>query len=343
MGVNKNHFFQYLTFSPGAIGLSDLTFQIDNQKLSFVYKNQRAFSDIVSSYDTTGYSWNIAVSEGDKAYIADGDGGLYVLEIGEISLYYPNLYTHSNITPIVDVALDIEHNRLYAAKNSQEIVVFNANTLEQIGVIQLPESHEIVQLALSDDKKALFALDGLHSVYIIDVSSANYPVIKRLNGEFSYIDIYNNKLYIVDSSKGVCIYSLKEDACKPCFKKELTISGLNSAVPSADGSMLYASAYGSTKLYLLHTDPGKMHLNKSIENHHEICKVVVDNKRHKLYTLNEVASIDVYDITQKDEPRYIKTIYLPYPALDMQISSSGKLGYLANGGDGFKIIRLLNY
>ena len=341
MGVNENHFFRYLQIPPGQVGLSDLTYVIDDQKVFIVYKNLQSFPHIVAYYDTPGFSWNVAVSEGYMAYVADGAGGVIALQIEGISLYYPQLFAQANISPAFDVAIDSTKSRLYATKDGSEVVVMYENSLQQVASIALPHAHDIVQLALSSDKKALYVLDGLHKLYVIDISTPGYPITKEIAGEISSINVQGDKLYVTNSAKGISIYSL-QDPCKPHLHTKIKITGLNSIAPLADQNTLYASAYGSTKLYVINANPKIKRLSKAVENYHEIYKIVVDEQRNRLYTLNTVASIDVYDITQKYDPKYLKTIYMPYPVMDMQVSSDGKLGFIANGGDGFKIINLTN-
>ena len=337
MGADENHFFQYLQTPPGEIGLSDLTYQIDNQKVYIVYKNFQAFSHIVGSYDTPGFSWSVAVSEGYRAYIADGDGGVLALDIEGVNLYHPQLYARNGaIKKAMDLVLDGGHSRLYAT-NGSTVAILNTNSLYLVRDIALPQAQEIVALTLSPNKKSLYALDGLHQLYVVDVSDPNFPVTQKIAGQISAIFVHNNRLYVVDSAQGVLIYDL-QDPCLPKFIKRVAVMGLNSLVSSEDNSVLYASAYSSTKIYVI--DAVKNALLKTVENSHEMCKVVIDYAHHRLYAVNEVASIDVYDITQKDDPCYLKTIYLPYPAEDLKISNDGKLGFVANGGDGFKIIRL---
>ncbi len=339
MGADKNNLFKYLQTPVGEVGLSDLTYQIDNLKISYIYKNMQSFPHIISSYDTPGFSWNVDVSEGYMAYVADGVGGVIALQIDGISLYDPQLFAQANIAPVLDVA--IGGNRLFAAKNGKSIAVFDANSMHQMASISLQNVHDIVQLALSSDKRALYAVEGLHTLYIINLNNYPYTVSQEITGEISDIVVNGDRLYVVDSAKGIGIYSL-ENPLKPRLQTTIGTINLNSVAVSSDNGTIYASAYGSTKLLVMSANPKIMRPMKAIENRHEIEKIVIDDSRKRLYTLNTVASIDVYDISQKYVPKYLKTIYMPYPAMDMQVSSDGKLGFIASGGDGFKIINLSN-
>ncbi len=337
MGADENHFFKYLSTSTGKSSLSTLTYQLDNQKVFIVYKDFQEFPHIVGAYDTPGYSWAVAVSDWYRAYVADGSGGVVSLDIDSINLYHPQLYArNSAISHALDLLLDSGNSRLYVA-NGSSVFLLHPNSLDIVKNIALPQAQEIVSLAISTNKKSLYALDGLRQLYVVDVSDPDFPVTITIPGKISAIFVRGNRLYVADSDEGVFIYTL-QDPCFPQFMSKIPITGLNSITTSDDGNILYASAYSSTKLYII--DANKKGLIKTVENWHEMCKVVVDYTHHKLYTVNEVSSIDVYDISQQDNPTYIKTIYLPYPAEDLKISSDGRLGFIANGGDGFKIIRL---
>ena len=337
MGVNKYHFFKYLQTPAGKIGLSDLTYVINNQKLAFKYRNFNAFPHIVASYDTPGFSWNIAVSKELRAYLADGQGGLFYFFIEESK---PQLVAQTDTSAALDVVIDDDSNRLYLAKGDNGIAVLHTESLMRSAIVPLAEAKNITNLALSSDKKALYALDYLNRLYVVDVSDANFLITKKIDGVFTSMAIKGEQLYLTDSYRGLYIYSL-HNPYQPLLQHHLKIAGLNSIAPLQE-EIIYASAFSSTKLYLLNINPEGMHVNKTVENYHEIYKIVVDEKHNRLYTLNKFASIDVYDIADRSNPHFIKTIYMPYPVMDMHVSADGKFGFVANGGDGLKIIALYN-
>jgi len=136
---------------------------------------------------------------------------------------------------------------------------------------------------------------------------------------------------------GIAQYSL-EDAANPSLVATLPLYGYDRGVVAKDDRFFYLGCADQKNEFDVIDRNG--HFVKAIFNRHPFSKMVLDEEHHCLYLLNSLSSIDVYDIGEPLAPTFVKTIYIPYPAMDMKIAEDGRVGYIADGGQGFLAIEL---
>jgi len=324
MGTTEDHFFAYLLVGNRPY-IPDLGYVIEEDTVSIIYKWQ-AFPDIIASYDTPGFSWNLKLL-GDKVLIADSLEGVSVVAISEINT--PELLAKIDTYNAIDV--DGYERYGYVADESQGVTLIDLQSFSKVKSLQL-DGDIATKVVVFPEKAVYVATYG--KVYIIDISRGRFERggVLEFSGEVKDLEIVGDKLYVADNLNGLSIYSLA-NPLSPTKVKEISVEGINS-LEVRDG-IFYISLEESKKVIVLDTNNNSRY---EFENPEIVTKVVLSPK--KLYLVNKVASICVYDLTIPSHPTFKKKIYIPYPALDMEISSDGKYGFIAEGGDGLKILEL---
>ncbi|SMC08479.1 hypothetical protein [Nitratiruptor tergarcus] len=333
IGATSDHRFEYLYNNMYQSPLSDLEYVLEDNQVSFVYKSMEDFPYIVSAYDTRGFSWKV-VPRDQRVYIADGSNGLVVLDMSYINFYNPQLSIKKIYGQTYDIAEDFQHHKIYIALGKKGIKMLDSENLDEITSVKVPKKRvSFENIWLSPDKKALYALDGkgVFAIYgDLEKNSMNY--CDTIAGDFADIVISGDYLYLIDRSEGVKRYSLATPTA-PRFEVAISVKGLE------DGVVMDGYVYGvydqKTKMVVITPE---CKIAKNLDTPHTIFKLVADPEHKKLYALNNVASIDVFDVSNPLDPQFEKTIYLPYPAMDLKIK--GNFGYIANGGNGLIVIQL---
>ncbi len=334
MGADPStHYFDYLQVD-GTQALPNLTFEIEDDHAAIVYRTEEEFNDILGGYDTPGFSWNL-LKDGNYLYVADGSKGVEVIEIS--NPYAPNfLYTLPSYGEAYDIAFDKSRNLLLIADGKKGVTIYDLN----FGVVacNLSFDHaEITDIALSPNKKVAYLGAGEKGLYIIDmIDKKRVKLLRHKKGCVCQVQVAQKRLFVGDGSKGLALYDLSHPK-RPALIKRVPIANVKSFAIDPSGNYAYIAHWGSSGYTIVDL---RTQQTKDIQTLYEIYKPVISLDGSKLYLLNEISTISVWDRSDPLNPTYIKTIYLPYPALDLRFSQDGKLGYVACGGDGVKVITL---
>ena len=324
MGATPNHRFDYLR-------LEDLTFTIENAKAFIVYKYQEEFPNIVGSYDTPGFSWSVDVRD-SLAHVADGLKGVQVLDI-------------SNPTSIVHYAQIPSANALKVtaggpgvellADEQEGLVVIDTQTMQKIGSYAIDEGHaaDVVYDAKRDN--AIVATDT-SGVFVLHVNGSHITFVDHIDtiaGIACKVLLQEDILYVADTAQGLRMYSMCGEGCATPLG---TLAAPNIADFAIGTSHTYISYENSARIDVVSGFGGE---RKVMINDEPVGGLVLSPDKKRLYVLNEVASITVYEL-HEGIPTKVDKIYLPYPATDMKISPQGTIGYVTCGGDGLKVVKL---
>ncbi|BCD68757.1 LVIVD repeat-containing protein [Nitratiruptor sp. YY09-18] len=334
MGADPiTHEFDYLQVG-NSWALPNLTFNIENGQAFIVYKTVKAFSDIVGGYDTPGFSWNV-MRDGNYLYVADGAKGVQVFSIA--NPYFPEfLYTLHTYGHVYDVAFDASSNFLYIADGKKGVTLYDLSSGDIACNLGLDHA-EIIDIALAPDEKTLYLAAGEKGLYIIDVVDKNrIKLLRHIKGCVYQVQVLQGRLYVCDSCKGLGIYDLA-DAQKPKLLTRVQTHGMKSFSIDSQGDFAYISYWGASKFSIVNLQTQEI---QDVSTLYEVYKPVLSPDGQKLYLLNTIATISVWDVSDPQNPSLVKTIYLPYPALDLQFSQDGKFGFIACGGDGIKVVNI---
>ncbi|NPA03720.1 MAG: hypothetical protein GXO61_02555 [Epsilonproteobacteria bacterium] len=327
MGTNSTNFFDYL-FIDGRPYFPDLGYQLEEDSVSIIYKEQN-FPNIIAGYDTPGFSWSVKLLS-NKLLLADSTKGVAVVDIS--SLTYPRFIGEIPTYNALDVTSTEKF--AYVADESQGVSKIDLESLSKVESETL-EGEIATTLALLP-QRAVYVGTPANKLFVVDISNGKLrkDCFLTLDGQINEIVIKWDKMYVADNVGGVTIYSLQE----PLSPKEIGFYSLEGAKSVAVGNdILYISLEDSSKVVTLDITNNSRY---EFENDEKVRKLVLSPDKKKLYLLNEVSSISVYDLTIPSHPKAIGKIYIPYPAYDMEISTDGRYGFIAEGGDGLKILDL---
>ncbi|MGB0600487.1 MAG: LVIVD repeat-containing protein, partial [Rubripirellula sp.] len=179
------------------------------------WQNYRTFSAAVSeagSFDTTGNAQAIAVA-GTTAYVADGVGGLRVLDVTDLSSI-TELGAYDAATNAKSIA--IQGNVAYLANGGAGLLV-----------LDITDPAAITKLGSFDtagDAKAVviqgataYVADGTNGLLLLDVSDpANITQISRFvstpTGDSQSIAIAGTKAYLANGTKGLHVLNIEDPA-----------------------------------------------------------------------------------------------------------------------------------
>lgn len=324
MGATPQHRFDYLR-------LDDLTFTIENAKAFIVYKYQEEFPNIVGAYDTPGFSWSVDV-RGSLAYVADGLKGVRVLDISNPTAI--TRYAHipsANALKVTAGGPDIE----LVADEQKGLMVIDTQKMQAIDDFSIDGGHAADVAYDAKRGNAIVATDTA-GVFVLHVTKSGITLIDHIediSGLACKVLLKDDMLYVADTAEGIRMYSLCDEGCATPLG---TLHAPNIADFAIGAQHTYIAYDNSARIDVISGFGGE---KKVILNDEPVGGLVLSPDNKRLYVLNKVASITVYDL-QNGMPKKSGKIYLPYPATDMKISPQGSIGYVTCGGDGFKVIKL---
>ncbi len=327
MGVNATGFFDYL-YVDGSAYIPDLCYSIENGEVFIVYE-YKDFPYILGSYDTPGFSWALDV-QGDIAYVADGSMGIFAIDTSHKTRPTPLL--HIDTFHALDVAVD-QKDGYGVVADERSVRYLN---LKDGCVAQTIAFGDTMVTKVALDREANIAYVGTFDdgVYYYEAAPRKLKPLGHLDieGEISDLAVVDGKLYALSATQGVLIYDMS-DPKHPRYERCITLQKAQAFAVARD--VIYVSFENSKDIVAI--DKGSWEQNR-FEAKEIVTRPVVDEDGSKLYLLNKVASISVYTLDDPLNPCEADTIYLPYPATDMEVVDG--CGYVTMGGDGFKIVEL---
>ncbi len=326
MGATPQHHFDYL-------GLDDLTFTIENAKACIVYRyqDQENFPNIIGSYDTPGFSWSVDVRD-SLAYVADGLKGVQILDISNPTAisYYAQIPS-TNALKVTAGGPGVE----LLADEEEGLVVIDTQTMQKIGRYAIDEGHAADVVYDAKRGNAIVATDTA-GVFVLHVNGSDITFVDHIDtisGIACKVLLQEDILYVADTAQGVRIYSVSGEGCATPLG---TLTAPNIADFAIGTSHTYISYENSARIDVV---TGFGEKRETVINDEPVSGLVLSPDKKRLYVLNEVASITVYEL-HNGIPTKVDKIYLPYPATDMKISPQGTIGYVTCGGDGLKVVKL---
>ncbi|MCK5923270.1 MAG: hypothetical protein KAG66_20190, partial [Methylococcales bacterium] len=222
----------------------------------------------MGTYDTPGRAVSVVLSsDGSKAYVADGDSGLQIVDVSNPEV--PKLVSSYEARGSVrSVSLSNDGSKAYLAKREagMEIIdISNPAAPKLLGNYNENEpgsgarGHVITRIALSSDGSKAYLADALRGLKILDISN---PVAPTLLGFYEAPQTINDvtlssdggKAYLADGINGLRII----DVSNPTVPSELgqydTHAKASTVTLSNDGSKAYmiendAAGHGGIAAY----------------------------------------------------------------------------------------------
>jgi hypothetical protein len=290
---------------------------------------------VLGSVDTPGYAFSIAVVD-HRAYVADGDNGLHVIDISNPAS--PQVIGSVD-TPGDAYGLTVADNRAYVADGGgglQVIDIGNPANPQIIGSVDTPGTAWGVTVMGS----RAYVADGSGGLQVIDVSNPASPQIigsaNMLPG-FAYgITVMGGRAYVANYVTGLLVVDISNPA-SPQVIGSVDTPGYATGVTLA-GSTAYV-ADGDNGLHVIDiSDPANPQIIGSVDTPGTAWGVTVVGDR--AYVTDGYSGLQVINISNPASPQIIGSVDTPGEAWGVTVA--GDRAYVADYGSGLQVIDVSN-
>jgi len=276
-----------------------------------------------------------------KAYIADGNAGLFVADISDNS---KPKFTLNVKTPDFAraIELDSSENYAYIADSDKGLQVVDLNSKSIVASLDLNATTRALTLG-KDNKLYIAASSG--GVKVVDISN---PTAPKLDYNITTPDIAysvtlskdKSKLFIADNKAGLIVYNLDTNTTLGSFN---TYGYSRGVALSSDESKAFV-ADGTKGLYILDisnlSNSSKIKFISRKDTPDFARSVVLNSKQTKAYVADTKGNIQVIDISDVTNPKIINSISTPYRSYHIALSQNEEIAYVATGINGLEIVDL---
>jgi len=317
-------------------------------------------------YDTQGTASSVVLSsDGSKAYVADGDSGLQIVDVSNPEV--PKLLSSYEARGSVkSVSLSNDGSKAYLANQGEgdkaglEIVDISSPAPVLLGSYNEPASSvyssHIRNIALSRDGSKAYLADGINGLRILDISSpaaptllSTYEGLQTVNGVTLSSD--GSKAYLADGIHGLRIIDVSNPAVPSELGRYRTLAKASTVTLSNDGSKAYVMendargghgtivARGRGLLIVDISNPEAPALLGSYDTGRG-GRVTLSSDGSKAYVAAG-RSLQVVDITNPTGPTLYRSFdFSPDILYGVALSSDDSKAYVAAGSAGLGIIDL---
>jgi len=310
----RDKFLKYLL-------IKDMTYNIDDHKAFILHKDPDRYENILNHFDTKGFTWSVEMDD-TYIYLADGANGLVVLGND-----LKNLKKVDHIpTPGHSYKVEQSGKKLFVANGKSGVCCVKKDKFfPKRGIKEDVEDLDV-------RKGLLLAVSPKNGFYLYRLTSSKPLLIKSFKSSCAIGGkIEGDRVYMLDGCKGLSRYDIKESKLSRLVKK----SGLKSFEIAGKRYIAYAR-WDENAFYIYDIATKK---EKKIETLFNIHRLKYYPDKRKIFVLNKTASISLWDLEDLDI-KFVKNIYLPYPAMDLKLDQSGKIAYIADGGNGLVVVKM---
>lgn len=283
----------------------------------------------VGRYMTHGYALWVAVSHG-YAYVADEEGGLVILNVGNPSRAF--LVKHlpgGNVNMVL-----VSKNKAYLADGERGIVILdvqNPKSPRLLGICDVtyhskPKPIDVPPLGLALLGNTLLVANGERGLDVVDVSNPGKPRVaaKLPLGGFSYsVALAGGVAFVADIVKGVIAVDVR-DAEHPVKVGEIKASGQPFDVLVWEQKLLISAGAGGLQVMDISHFPSKS--TGVYQAPPTTFGVTVRNGI--AFTANGTGGMNIYDVKNPKSPRLLS--HVPTPGYAHRIILVNALAYVAD-------------
>ncbi|MCD6259475.1 MAG: hypothetical protein J7J31_07720 [Helicobacteraceae bacterium] len=308
---------------------------------------------LVASFDTSRAQYVTLSADGTKAYVADYNSGLQIIDITD-----PATPTHlgSIDTPsyAYGVTLSADGTKAYVADGGsglQIIDITDSTAPTRLGSFDTPGSTQDV--TLSADGTTAYVADYNSGLQIIDIIDPATPTHLGSFGTPSYaqsvtLSADGTKAYVADSWSGFQIIDVNDPTAPIHLGSFDTPGSAVDVTLSADGTKAYVADYQSGVHIIDITDPTSPTRLGSFDTpgYAQDVTLSADGTKAyvahgtKAYVANSYSGVQIIDITNPTAPTKLGSFDTPSNAQDVTLSADGTKAYVADHQSGLQIIDL---
>lgn len=288
---------------------------------------------IISSQDTPGSALGVTVI-GTTAYIADGEQGLRLIDMGNPAL---PLVIAALDTPGVARGVAVAGTIAYVADGAAGLTLIDISTPAApaiIATLNTPGSAEAVRV----NGATAFVADGTAGLTIIDITTPAAPLlIGTLDtpGTAWSLAVNGPLVYVADGTGGLRIINVTNPAAPVIVGAVATNFAKGVAV---NGTLAYVADYGVGLRLIDVADPTAPAIISTVDTPGVACAVTVRNAM--AYVADDVAGLQVIDVSQPAAPVIAGSVNTPGKANDVTVT--GTMAMVAGDAAGLQIVDVAN-
>ena len=195
-----------------------------------------------SSFDVVGdLAWDIVV-DGDFAYVANGGGGLCVIDVSIPSS--PEVIEKRN-TPGTSYNLVVEGNYVYLADGSNGLVVLNVTDPTSVSIEATYNTGISSAVEVVVEGNYAFVVDIINGLVVVDITDPTTPAFAGSWSKSGASDayIYGDYLYVTDINEGLLVVNITVPSSPtlintislPGLAQSIVIEGINAYIACQPG------------------------------------------------------------------------------------------------------------
>ena len=298
----------------------------------------------LGSYNTAGESRDVTLSsDGSKAYVADDDKGLVIVDISDP--YNPTkLSSYNTAGNAKAVALSSDGTKAYVADYSNGLVIVDiSNPAHPTKLGSCDTAGELFDVTLSRDGTKAYVADYWNGLVIIDISDpahptklGSYDTAGGANGVTLSSD--GTKAYVADFTHGLVIVNISNPA-HPTMLSSYNIPGNGYKVTlSGDGTKAYIAAGIEGLIIVDIRDPHNPTKLGSYNTDEYALDVTLSSDGTKAYVADYYKGLVIVDISSSTHPRKIESFDTAGDSWGVTLSSDNSNVYIADRDHGLIIL-----
>ena len=298
----------------------------------------------LGSYNTAGESRDVTLSsDGSKAYVADDDKGLVIVDISDP--YNPTkLSSYNTAGNAKAVALSSDGTKAYVADYSNGLVIVDiSNPAHPTKLGSCDTAGELFDVTLSRDGTKAYVADYWNGLVIIDISDpahptklGSYDTAGGANGVTLSSD--GTKAYVADFTHGLVIVNISNPA-HPTMLSSYNIPGNGYKVTlSGDGTKAYIAAGIEGLIIVDIRDPYNPTKLGSYNTDEYALDVTLSSDGTKAYVADYYKGLVIVDISSSTHPRKIESFDTAGDSWGVTLSSDNSNVYIADRDHGLIIL-----
>ncbi len=300
----------------------------------------------LGSYDTAGFSIGVVLSsDGTKAYIADYDNGLVIVDISDSS--HPiKLGTYNTDGFSIGVVLSSDGTKAYIADGRNGLVIVDiSDSSHPIKLGTYNKAGHAYNVTLSSDGTKAYIADWENGLVIVDISDPSHPIKLGTYDTAGYaynVTLSNDetKAYVADCENGLVIVDISDPAHPTKLGLYDTAGYANGVTLSSDGTKAYIADNNGLVIVDI-SDPA--HPTKlgsyDIDGVHVYAyNVTLSSDGTKAYVAADEGGLVIVDISDPAHTIKLNSYDTAGYALGVTLSRDGTKAYIADGENGLVII-----
>ena len=293
----------------------------------------------ISNLSTQDFARFIKLSQNrTKAFIADGNRGLFVADIQDSSKpkFILNIDTPNFARA---VALNSTEDTVYIADSDSGLQIVNLISKSIVGSVDLNGTARALALDNANDK--IYVATESAGVKIVDISDSTNPTVLDTiaTPDKAYgvtLSSDKSKLFIADNKTGMIIIDLATKTTLDTFNTYGLARGVT--LSSDEKYAIIADAYkGIVVADISNLTDIKYVSHAKTDDFAREVKLSSDEK--KAYVADTKGNIQVIDLSNIHSPKIVNSITTPYRSYSLELGSDN-IAYVATGINGLEIIDL---